>query len=337
MTKGPRKSIIASFASYGSEPKEGEPAKTPAAAPPPRVGASVIGATQRSLAELREERDSLRALVDAGATREIDPALIDPSPFRDRMPDDDGEAGFDLFRRSIAEEGQKVPVEVRPHPDAPGRFQLVYGHRRWRAAAQLGVPLRALVVEKSDAEAAVSQGIENAARQDLSWIERAGFAATMEKAGIRARDIRAALGVDDPELARFRAVQRVLPAAVIAAIGRAPKTGRPRWIALTRLANASPGRLAGLAKTLTASKASGSDERFVLALEILRGKGARVPETLALRDPDDQLIAQATFTKGTLRLVPQKPLAAEWEAFLREDLPDLAHRFARWQAGRKAE
>jgi ParB family chromosome partitioning protein len=193
------------------------------------------------------------------------------------------------------------------------------------------------VVEKSDAEVAISQGIENAARQDLSWIERAGFAATMEKAGIKARDIRAALGVDDPELARFRAVLRVLPAGVIATIGRAPKTGRPRWMALARLAAVSPERLARLSRTLAAAKVSGSDERLDLALATLRGRNATAPAALALHDPNDRLIAQASFAKGTLRLVPEKPLAAEWEAFLREDLPDLARRFAQWQADRKAE
>ena len=49
------------------EPTSAEVAKSPVQRnPSPRVGAGVIGATQRSLSELREERDRLQALVDAG-------------------------------------------------------------------------------------------------------------------------------------------------------------------------------------------------------------------------------------------------------------------------------
>ncbi|KTR02153.1 hypothetical protein NS365_22470 [Aureimonas ureilytica] len=371
MTKGPRKSILANFASFAAEAKaQASEAPTPKAeggnaSPPPsnptataapatapvappaspstptpqtsglaqRVGASVIGATQRSIAELREERDRLQALVEAGGTRDIDAALIDPSPFRDRMPDDD-EAGFDGFRARFAEEGQKVPAEVRPHPDAPGRFQLVFGHRRWRAARDLGLPLRVIVVAKSDAEVAVSQGIENAERQDLTWIERARFAATLEEAGLKARDIRAALGIDDPELARFRMVLRALPENLILRIGRAPKAGRPRWVEMAKLAETFPARLAQLPESLSPAKVPTSDGRLQAALAVLRGEADSGDSTMDLHDAKGRRIAQARFSRGSMQLVPERVVADDWAAFLRQDLPDMAARFERWKAER---
>lgn len=371
MSKGPRKSILANFASFAAEAKAqaSEPAvpkvETGNASPPPtvpaasaatasapaahsasppapapqpsglaqRVGASVIGATQRSIAELREERDRLQALVEAGGTREIDAALIDPSPFRDRMPDDD-EAGFDGFRARFAEEGQKVPAEARPHPDMPGRFQLVFGHRRWRAARDLNLPLRVIVVAKSDAEVAVSQGIENAERQDLTWIERARFAATLEQAGLKARDIRAALGIDDPELARFRMVLRALPEDVILRIGRAPKAGRPRWVEMAKLAETFPDRLAQLPETLSPAKVPTSDGRLQAALAVLRGEADAGDSTLDLRDAQGHRLAQARFSRGSMQLVPERAVAEEWAAFLRQELPEMASRFERWKAER---
>lgn len=364
MSKGPRKSILANFASFAAEAKVhageaaaktnagddalapvpspsagGAPSATRSATAPmggmvQRVGASVIGATQRSIAELREERDQLRVLVDAGGVREIDASLVDPSHFRDRMPDDD-DADFEGFRARFAQEGQKVPAEVRVHPDVPGRFQLVFGHRRWRAARELGVPLRAIVVAKSDVEVAVSQGIENAERQDLSWIERARFAATLDQAGLKARDIRAALGIDDPELARFRMVLRALPSEVIEAIGRAPKAGRPRWVEMAKLADEFPARVALLTKTLADVRSMTSEERIQAVLTLLRGQPATGGEPLELRASDGQLLAQVRLMGGTMQLTAVRSVASELNAFLREDLPHMTERFERWKTARQ--
>jgi len=248
------RSILANFGSFSKPETAPDSPSPPARADAPtqpaaRVGAGVIGATQRSLAELRGERDRLQALVDAGGGSELDPSSIDPSPFPDRLPDD-SQVDFEALRKLVADEGQKVPIQVRRHPTVSGRYQVVYGHRRWRAALDLGIKVKATVVALSDSELVVAQGIENAARQDLSWIERALFAWRMDQAGIKARDIRAALSVDDPELARLRAVCRAVPVEVIEAIGRAPKAGRPRWVALATAIGEDSAALDRVRKTL---------------------------------------------------------------------------------------
>ena len=247
----PRKSIIASFGAFSQPPASGsnEPARTetppaPSRDPQPaqsaetrrsgRVGAGVIGATHRTLTELREERDRLQALVDAGGSIDLDPAIIDPSPFADRLPDDN-DADFERFKKLIGEEGQKVPIRFVATPRG-GRYQVIYGHRRWRATKELGIAVKATVLSLDDSELVVAQGIENAERQDLTWIERAMFIRQMDGAGIKARDIRAALSIDDAELARLRSVAKTIPGDVIHLIGRAPKVGRPRWVELARAA-----------------------------------------------------------------------------------------------------
>ena len=232
------KSIIANFGALSSappdEPSSKELSEATAQRPSPRVGAGIIGATQRSLAEIREERDRLLALVESGgAVQEVDPELVDPSPFPDRLDDDNAES-FEDFKKRLASEGQKVPVQLRPHPVQDGRYQIIYGHRRWRAARELGRKIRAVVATLSDAELVIAQGIENSDRQDLTWIERALFAWRMDEQDIKPRDIKAALSIDDAELARLRQVLRHVPIDVIEAIGRAPKIGRPRWMSLAQ-------------------------------------------------------------------------------------------------------
>jgi ParB family chromosome partitioning protein len=328
----PRKSIISNFGALsgsqtGSSNVSSEEHNV-AARPMARVGAGVIGATQRTLTDIREERDRLRAQLEAGGGLELDPNAIEPSPFPDRLPDD-SELDFETFKKLIEGEGQKVPIQVRHHPAAPGRYQVVYGHRRWRAAKDLGRAVKAVVVNYSDSELVVAQGIENAARQDLTWIERALFAWRMDEAGIKARDIRAALAIDDPELARFRAVCRALPEEVLEAIGRAPKVGRPRWVDLAAAASSDPGGLAKIQKTLSADKVLSlrSDERFRLVLGALKSIPAKQRRELELLTSAGKAIGKATFSSGDIRLNIAREHADAFADFLKEEIPSMMERF----------
>ncbi|MDI4666944.1 plasmid partitioning protein RepB [Xanthobacter autotrophicus] len=335
MNKRPTgKSILQNFGAF-SEPAADGGADAPVDGnkpsvpqPLPRVGAGVIGATQRSLSELREERDRLRAMVDSGGGAELDPMLIDPSPFPDRLPDDSS-ADFESLKALISEEGQKVPIQVRRHPSVEGRYQVVYGHRRWRAALELGVKVKATILDLSDSELVVAQGIENAARQDLSWIERSLFAWRMDQAGIKSRDIRAALSIDDPELARLRAVAKVLPTDVIEAIGRAPKVGRPRWIALASAVEEDKAALSRIRETLSADKVleRPSDERFKSALAAVKKPVERARSELELKSPKGKVVGKATFSAGDVKFSVSSGHAEAFGAFLEEELPGLMERF----------
>lgn len=328
--KSAGKSIIANFGALSARPPEGEDneLQRSLAQPVARVGAGVIGATQRTLTDIREERDRLQALVAAGGGLELDPLLIDPSPFPDRLPDDN-DADYEALKRLISEEGQKVPVQVRTHPRAPGRYQIVYGHRRWRAARDLGIKVRAILIELTDSELVVAQGIENAARQDLSWIERALFAWRMDEAGIKARDIRAALAVDDPELARLRSVCRAVPVEVIEAIGRAPKVGRPRWVELAAIVSSDPTAIDRIRETLSADKVSAlhSDDRFRRALIAIKRQHPPQPDQFDLKSPRGSIIGKASFAERSVKLTVGKSRADAFSAFIKDELPGLMEKF----------
>jgi ParB family chromosome partitioning protein len=335
MTKASRnKSIIANFGALNVSVSEAAPGL--AAVPAPRVNAGVIGATQRSIAEIREERDRLQAQLASGAGIDIDPKLIDPSPFPDRLPDD-GTQEFEAFKNLFEEEGQKVPIQVRRHPNMDGRYQVVYGHRRWRAALEIRRPVKAIVVDLDDTELAVAQGIENAARQDLTWIERALFAARMDEASVRSRDIRAALVIDDPELARLRSVTRVLPRDIVEQIGRAPKVGRPRWLELAMAVGQDKSALARVRSTLSADKvsASSSDQRFQLALgaALRAATGNAEQRQLDLFGADGAPIGKVRFAPTGLNLQVKGESGRNLLAFLETELPALVRRFQQDRGG----
>jgi ParB family transcriptional regulator, chromosome partitioning protein len=293
----------------------------------PRVSAGVIGATQRTLTEIREERDRLAEQVALGGYLELDPRLVDPSPFPDRLPDDDTK-DFERFRLSIEEEGQKVPVQVRRHPTEPGRYQLVYGHRRWRAALELNRSIRAFVANMNDYDMVLAQGLENSARQDLTWIEKATFAARMEGIGVRAREIRAALQVDDAELARFRSVLAALGDEMPLLIGRAPKVGRPRWLALAALVEKTPDVPHQLRKTLAVARDLTSNERFSLCLKALAEiRSQQIVPALPLKRRDGTAFGRVRFAPKSIQIELASEEAADFRAFFESIIPELVDQF----------
>lgn len=342
MSKNPsRKSIIANFgvlsATLGAESEQQKETvarqeRDVQPAPAPRVGAGVIGATQRAISDIRDERDRLKALVDAGAvgTLDLDSNSVDPSPFPDRLPDD-GDDDFAAFKKVFEEEGQKVPIQVRPHPTISGRYQVIYGHRRLRAARELGIPVKGIVVEMSDRDLVVSQGIENAARQDLTWIERAMFARRMDDAGIKPRDIYAALTIDDAELARMRGVYRKVPASMIETIGRAPKIGRPRWVDFAKRLSEDDRARASVQKSLSADRIRQltSNERFRLALEAatVSAPDEQQKDDGALMDRHGQPLAEVRASRKELRVTATSKRGVAFTEFLRLEMPSLLERF----------
>ena len=178
-----------------------------------------------------EKRQLQEALATGSSVVELDPGLVDASIVRDRLSEPD-DAGFEAFKQSIADRGQEGPILVRPHPRTDGRYQVAYGHRRLRAVHALGRKVRAVVRAMSDTDLVIAQGIENSQRKDLSYIERALFAARLEDRGFERSVIIDALATDKGELSKLISVARSIPEMMIEAIGPAPKAGRRRWQAL---------------------------------------------------------------------------------------------------------
>ncbi len=95
-----------------------------------------------------------------------------PGPFQPRETFEDG--AMAALIDSVRERGVIQPLIVRADPDAEGRYQIVAGERRWRAAQAAGLhEVPVLVQELSDAAALEVALIENIQRQDLTPVEEA--------------------------------------------------------------------------------------------------------------------------------------------------------------------
>lgn len=180
-----------------------------------------VGALQSSLSKLQES-----------AVQEIDTALIDDAGFEDRL-------GIDSIAQrqlmdSLQTYGQQVPVLLRPHPQTPGRYEIVYGRRRLKALRELGLPVKAMVRQLDDHALVMAQGQENTSRQDLTFIEKASFAAQLQNGGYDRQTIAAALSIDLPMVSRMLKVGTAFDLPFLRLIGSAPGIGRERWMTLVK-------------------------------------------------------------------------------------------------------
>lgn len=104
------------------------------------------------------------------AVRMIDVAQVRPHPDQPRRSFD-AQALAELAA-SISTRGVIQPILVRP--DGPGRYQIVAGERRWRAAQQAQLHrIPALVRDFNEAETLEIALVENIQREDLNPIEEA--------------------------------------------------------------------------------------------------------------------------------------------------------------------
>ena len=79
--------------------------------------------------------------------------------------------GLEELAESIAEHGILQPLSVR---EVRGRYQLISGERRLRAARMAGLAtVPCIVVDASDTESALLALVENLQRRDLDFMEEA--------------------------------------------------------------------------------------------------------------------------------------------------------------------
>lgn len=136
---------------------------------------------------------------------------IIPNPHQPRVNFD--EESLEELTASVGEVGVLQPVVVRALDD--GRFALIAGERRWRAAKRVGLSEIPAMVRAADDQASLTQAlIENVQRQDLSPLEEAAaYQELLEEHGMTHEQVAAAVGKSRPAVSNtLRLLQ--LPAAI---------------------------------------------------------------------------------------------------------------------------
>ena len=162
---------------------------------PPADDAAPTGtqapATQRRAPEVTAE-------LPASALRDVPTASIEPNPNQPRVHFD--EESLSDLAKSIKEIGVLQPLLVREL--SPGKYQLIAGERRWRAAQRAKLTEVPVVVREITELDSVEQAlVENLHRQDLTALEEASayqqltddFSLTHEQVAKRVGKSRAAV------------------------------------------------------------------------------------------------------------------------------------------------
>jgi ParB family transcriptional regulator, chromosome partitioning protein len=124
--------------------------------------------------------------------RELEVTQIEPNPEQPRAKFD--AAALDALAGSIGSVGLLQPLIVRPLDD--GRYELVAGERRWRAAQKAGIDRVPAVVRSSPEDERLQVAlIENMVREDLNPVEEArACAALVDDLGISKEELARRVG-----------------------------------------------------------------------------------------------------------------------------------------------
>ena len=121
------------------------------------------------LPSARPAETTISTALPPNAVRDLPTSEIDPNPYQTRTNFDD--QALSELAASIQSNGIVQPIVVRP---VNGRFQLIAGERRWRAAQKLGHEFIPAVIKQVSNEQAMEMTIvENLQREGLNPMEEA--------------------------------------------------------------------------------------------------------------------------------------------------------------------
>ena len=129
--------------------------------------------------------------------------VLEPSPFQPRGPIRDDE--LQELAASIRARGVLQPILVRPYAARPGRFQIIAGERRWRAARLAGIQtVPCFIRDMPDTDASAAALVENLQRKDLNPIEEAeGFRRLIDEFGLTQEELGSAIGKSRSHIANL--------------------------------------------------------------------------------------------------------------------------------------
>lgn len=177
---------------------------------PPAPGEGSLGAPRLVEAAPQPMPDPLGEPPALGV-KTLPMAMVQANPGQPRTHFN--EADLRELAESIKAHGVLQPILVRPLANAPGRYEIVAGERRWRASQMLGletIPVQ--IREIADGDMLEIAIIENVQRADLNPIEEAlGYQALMDRFGRTQADVAEKVGKSRPHVANMLRLLHLAP------------------------------------------------------------------------------------------------------------------------------
>ena len=189
------------------------------------------------------ERDAIIEELKTSTDRvqRISLADVDDSPFQPRLEYDPEE--IDALAKTMAASMQADPIKVRR---VNGRYELISGHRRKRAALSLGwTEIDAVVEQRSDSQAELEAMLLVCANEPLSDYELAKmYKRALEKGYCKTREKAAAMFGVTPSAVTGRLSMLELPAPILEMLEAKPRLlGHPAAATVRSLVQEHPAYL----------------------------------------------------------------------------------------------
>lgn len=310
----------------------------PPAPPAPRTRSkSIVGSALETHEQgLADRIAALEAERNAAISEGVQLIELDPDQVTDTLPSDRiaiafQDEDFDRFKRGIAEDGQYVPILVRPVGDA--QFEIAAGRRRLAACRALGRKVLARVKDLDDDAMLNLQYRENAERENISTYERALWLGEVSnRHGFSTTVLAERFGLSQPSVVEYLKMSR-LPEQLIAALA----DPRDLTIAEARkvhaaLKDSGKARIEEMVRAISSSSASDTAGQIRAALAAVADptpKNATKPVSRKIKDARGNQIASLKSLGNKRSLEFHKSLEEGAVKFIGERLPDL---IAEWRA-----
>lgn len=165
-----------------------------------------MGMTPEFLANLKKATENFKGKGDyakliskAGDFYDFDIDIVSPDPNQPRKNFD--EAALQELADDLKKNGLIQPIVVREDPDNVGKFIVVAGERRLKAAKLAGFKkIRSLLSTYDNSQLGYVQIAENAKRDNLKFYEMAEFIVSRADAGEKQADIAEKLGTSKSQV-----------------------------------------------------------------------------------------------------------------------------------------
>ena len=146
--------------------------------------------------------DYAKLISKAGEFYDFDIDIVSPDPNQPRKNFD--EAALQELADDLKKNGLIQPIVVREDPDNVGKFIVVAGERRLKAAKLAGFKkIRSILSTYDSSQLGYVQIAENAKRDNLKFYEMAEFIVSRADAGEKQADIAEKLGLSKTKVSEF--------------------------------------------------------------------------------------------------------------------------------------
>lgn len=230
------------------------PGREEGAKPKTAIGAMAQFTDRQSNAikEAAHLKEQLKEFEGSLATKRLDPKLIVRSRWANRHDLSFTGPEFDDLKSDINAQGGNVQaIKVRRLSGEPGKYEIVFGHRRHQACLELGIDVLALIEDLDDKHLFIEMDRENRQRKDLRPFEIGAMYAKALDEGLftSARKLAEEVGIDQSQLNKALSLAR-LPIDVLKAF-ESPLDLQYRWVAdLVGAIQKDPDHVLSIAKSI---------------------------------------------------------------------------------------